>query len=154
MRLSMKSDYALRALFHLVDHYGQAPVSIREIAERNDIPRRFLEQIMIDLRHCGWVRSTAGRDGGYALAQKPEEITMGQVVRHFDGQLAPIACVSASHYERCSQESRCRFRRVMLEIRNFTARLMDKATLASVAIGRPVTDREVFAEDLLEGAGI
>lgn len=154
MRLSMKSDYALRALFHLVDHYGQAPVSIREIAERNDIPKRFLEQIMIDLRHCGWVRSVAGRDGGYALAVDPEELTMGQVVRHFDGQLAPIACVSSSHYERCSQESRCRFRRVMLDIRNFTARLMDKATLASVALGQPVTDREVFADDLLGGAGI
>jgi len=154
MRLSMKSDYALRALFDLVDHYGQAPVSIREIAERNDIPRRFLEQIMIDLRQQGWVRSVAGRDGGYALAKRPESITMGEIVRYFDGQLAPIACVSASHYERCSQEARCRFRRVMLEIRNFTSRLMDRATLASIALGSPVSEREVFNEDLLEGAGI
>ena len=68
MKLSRKSDYALRALFTLVEHYGQGPVSIREIAEGNDIPRRFLEQIMIDLRHLGVVESIAGRDGGFILA--------------------------------------------------------------------------------------
>lgn len=79
---------------------------------------------------------------------------MGQVVRHFDGILAPIACVSVSHYERCSQEPICRFRRVLLEIRNLSARLMDRATLASVHAGAPVTHQEVFADEFAAGAGI
>jgi Rrf2 family protein len=154
MKLSRKSDYALRALFTLVGHYGQGPVSIRELALRNDVPKRFLEHIMLELKEKGWVRSVPGRDGGYELGQPPERITMGQVVRHFDGILAPIACVSTTHYQPCSQEPVCRFRRVLLEIRNFTARLMDRATLAEVFKGKPVTHREVFAEELIEGAGI
>lgn len=93
MKLSRKSDYALRALFGLLATDGKAPVPIRELAERYDVPRRFLEQIMLELKSKGWVRSIAGRDGGFVLAKKPEEITMGEVVRHFDGVLAPIGCV-------------------------------------------------------------
>jgi Rrf2 family protein len=152
----MKTDYALRAMFTLVDQHraGGRPVPIRELARRNDVPKRFLEQIMIELRRKGWVRSLPGRDGGYLLAKPPEKITMGQIVRHIDGLLAPIACVSTEAYRRCSQESVCRFRRVLLEVRNFTARLMDRATLAAVASGLPVTDQEVFDQELTVGAGI
>jgi Rrf2 family protein len=154
MRLSRKTDYALRALFTLVERYGRGPVSIREIAERNDIPRRFLEHIMLDLKAQGWVKSIPGRIGGFELGQRPEEITMGQVVRHFDGIVAPIGCVSTSHYEACSQEAICRFRRVLLDIRNYTARRMDQATLAVVFEGPPVTRQEVFASEYIGGAGI
>lgn len=154
MKLSMKSDYALRALFTLVGQYGQGPLSIRELAQRNDVPKRFLEHIMIDLKRQGWVRSTPGRDGGYELAKAPAQITMGQVVRHFDGIMAPISCVSITGYRPCSQEPVCRFRRVLLEIRNYTAALMDKATLQDVYQGKPVTREEVFSENLMAGAGI
>ncbi|MGE3314645.1 MAG: Rrf2 family transcriptional regulator [Planctomycetaceae bacterium] len=154
MRLSRKSDYALRALFTLVSRHGAGPVSIRELAERNDIPKRFLEQIMLDLKSRGWVRSIAGRDGGFVLGRDPSEITMGEVVRHFDGVLAPIACVSTSHYEPCSQESVCRFRRVMLDIRNYIARLMDQSTLAAVFAGPVVKREEVFAGQFVAGEGI
>ena len=154
MKLSMKSDYALRALFTLVGEYGQGPLSIRELAQRNDVPKRFLEHIMIDLKRQGWVRSTPGRDGGYELAKTPAQITMGQVVRHFDGIMAPISCVSITGYRPCSQEPVCRFRRVLLEIRNYTATLMDKATLQDVYQGKPVTREEVFSENLMAGAGI
>jgi len=144
MKLSRKSDYALRALVSLAANGTQAPLSVRAIAERNDIPRRFLEQIMLELKAKGWVASVAGRDGGFILAKPPEEITMGQVVRHFDGILAPIPCVSTSHYEHCSQEPVCRFRRVLLDIRNYVAKLMDEATLASL-MSEPVVRRdEVF----------
>ncbi|MFM7833198.1 MAG: RrF2 family transcriptional regulator, partial [Planctomycetaceae bacterium] len=76
MKLSKKTDYALGALFTLVEYRGRGPLSIREIAERNDIPRRFLEQIMLDLKSRGWVLSIAGRDGGFELAKDPAEITM------------------------------------------------------------------------------
>jgi len=154
MRLSQKADYALRVLFTLVEHQGRGPVSIRVLAERNDVPKRFLEHIMLELKARGWVRSLPGKHGGYLLARPADQVTMGQVVRHFDGLLAPIGCVSVTRYEPCSQESRCRFRRVLLEIRNTTARLMDRATLAAVHQGEPVERREVFDVELMGGAGI
>jgi Rrf2 family protein len=154
MKISKKSDYALRVLFTLVEHYGQGPISIRELAERNAVPKRFLEHIMLDLKSQGWVKSLPGKAGGYTLAQRPEQIHMGQVVRHFDNILAPINCVSIREYETCSQESTCRFRRVFLQIRNETAHLMDNATLASVFAGQPVQKQEVFDDLLIGGAGI
>ncbi|MCC7146899.1 MAG: Rrf2 family transcriptional regulator [Phycisphaeraceae bacterium] len=156
MKVSRKTDYALRAIFTLVEHYGeeQRPIPIRELARRNEVPKRFLEHIMLEMKEKGWVKSVAGRDGGYVLAKKPQEITMGQIVRHFDGVLSPIACVSVSHYQRCTQEPVCRFRRVLLEVRNFTARLMDRLSLAAVAAGKPVTREEVFSDELVGGAGI
>ena len=143
MRVSKKTDYALRALFTLVDHFGGAPIPIRELARRNDVPKRFLEQIMLQLKAKGWVSSEAGIRGGYVLAKSPSKITMGDVVRHFDGVLAPIDCVSVTGYERCSQEPVCKFRRVFLDARNYVAGVMDKATLAEVAKHSPVTKREV-----------
>jgi Rrf2 family protein len=145
VRVSKKTDYALRALFTLVDHFGGAPIPIRELARRNDVPKKFLEQIMLQLKARGWVQSTAGIRGGYLLAKNPAKITMGEVVRHFDGILAPIDCVSVTGYERCSQEPVCKFRRVFLDARNYVAGVMDKATLAEVAKHSPVTKREVSA---------
>jgi len=143
MWVSKKSDYALRALFTLVEHHGGAPIPIRELARRNDVPKRFLEQIMLALKAQGWVDSTAGIRGGYFLAKSPDKITMGQIVRHFDGILAPIDCVSVAGYQRCSQEPVCRFRRVFYEARNYVANLMDQATLADVAKGSPLTKKEL-----------
>lgn len=154
MRVSRKSDYALRALFALADQYGRGPLSVRLIAERNDVPKRFLEQIMLDLKAKGWVRSIPGRDGGFELAVPPDRLTLGQVVRLFDGVLAPIGCVSLSNYEPCSQEASCRFRRIFLEIRNFTNRSMDEATIASLLKSAPVEHEEVFDLSFIEGEGI
>jgi Rrf2 family protein len=153
MYVSMKTDYALRALFTLVEHYKGTPIPIRELARRNDVPKRFLEQIMLALKAEGWVDSLPGVRGGYVLAKDPSKITMGEVVRHFDGILAPIACVSVSGYKRCSQEPVCRFRRVFFDIRNYVAGVMDRATLAEVARGAPVSRREVWA-GFIEGEGI
>ena len=143
MRVSKKTDYALRALMTLVDHHGGSPIPIRELARRNDVPKRFLEQIMLDLKAQGWVASVAGLRGGYVLAKKPEKITMGEIVRHFDGILAPIGCVSVTGYERCSQEPVCKFRRVFFDIRNYVANAMDRTSLADVAKGTPVTKKEI-----------
>ena len=143
MWVSKKTDYALRALFTLVEHFGGTPIPIRELARRNDVPKRFLEQIMLDLKAQGWVDSMAGIRGGYLLAKNPARITMGEVVRHFDGILAPIECVSVAGYQRCSQEPVCRFRRVFLNVRNYVAGVMDRATLAEVAQGMPVSPQEI-----------
>jgi Rrf2 family protein len=153
VRVSKKTDYALRALFTLVDHFGGAPIPIRELARRNDVPKKFLEQIMLQLKAQGWVSSAAGIRGGYSLAKNPAKITMGEVVRYFDGILAPIDCVSVTGYERCSQEPVCKFRRVFLDARNYVAGVMDKATLAEVAKHSPVTKREV-AVGFTGGEGI
>lgn len=155
MKLSKKADYALRVLMSLVDRWGDSqPVSMNRLAKENDVPKRFLEHIMLDLKEQGWVDSSPGRKGGYVLTQSPERITMGQVVRHFDGLMAPIGCVSVTCNERCTQANRCRFRRVLLEIRNMTARFLDNATLAQIALADPVGDHEVFALTLVEGDGI
>lgn len=154
MKVSKKTDYALRALFTLVEEYGRGPVPIRALAERNAAPKRFLEHIMLDLKARGWVNSVPGVRGGYVLAKRPDQITLGEIVRHFDGILGPIECVSVSGYQPCSQEAVCRFRRVFLDARNYVTELMDRATLAEVAKGAPVTGREVFRQGFMDGAGI
>jgi Rrf2 family protein len=144
MKFSMKSDYALRVMITLVECYGKAPVSIREMAKINDVPKRFLEQIMLELKEKGYVDSTLGRDGGYFLSEAPERITMGEVVRHFDGILAPIACVSATHYQQCSQENTCKFRKIPLDIRNYIASLLDNVTLADLSRNKPVKTEDIL----------
>lgn len=153
MRVSKKTDYALRVLFTLVEHHGGAPIPIRELARRNDVPKRFLEQIMLALKSQGWVDSTAGIRGGYFLARNPTKITLGEVVRYFDGILAPIDCVSVTGYQRCSQESVCRFRRVFYDARNYVAGLMDRATLAEVSKGKPLSIQEA-GTGFIGGEGI
>ena len=153
MKISKKSDYALRALFTLVEHYGRGPIPIRELARRNDVPKRFLEHIMLDLKSQGWVESVPGKSGGYILAQRPEKIRMGQVVRYFDNLLSPINCISVSQYERCSQEPVCRFRRVFYDARNYVTDLMERATLAEVAKGAPLSRQEIFS-GFMGGEGI
>ncbi len=154
MRVSKKTDYALRAIFTLVEHFGRGPIPIRELSRRNDVPKKFLEQILLAMKKRGWVQSVPGLRGGYILAKAPDSITMGEVVRHFDGILAPIACVSVAAYKRCSQEPLCRFRRVFLNVRNYVAGLLDHATLADVAKGLPVARPEVFTPGFTGGEGI
>jgi len=154
MQLSMRTDYALRAMFTLVEAEGAGPMPIAELARRNDVPKRFLEHIMLDLKARGWVSSVTGKRGGYRLAKSPASITMGEIVRHFDGYLAPIGCVSVSAYRPCSQESRCRFRRVLLRARNMVARLMDESTLADVMREEPVSAFEVSRIQGVDGEGI
>ena len=142
MQLSMRTDYALRALTTLADNYGRQPVSIPELARRNDVPKRFLEHIMLDLKERGWVSSNIGKSGGYVLARRPEDITLGEVIRHLDGYLAPLACVSVTGYQCCSQERTCRFRRLMWKARNAVATLMDQTTLADVLETNPMAAHE------------
>ncbi len=154
MKVSRKTDYALRALFTLVDGYKGNPISIREISKQNDIPKKFLEQIMLDMKEKGWVLSIPGQKGGYLLAKEPSAISLGEVVRHFDGVLAPIPCVSITKYESCSQESTCRFRRVFLDIRDFTLQTMMDASLEQVSQWSPVSHHEVMKPVFIEGAGI
>lgn len=152
MKVSKKTDYALRALFAMAK--AEDLVSIRELSENTDVPRRFLENIMLEMNRAGWVKSISGRYGGYVLAKSSNEITLGEVIRYFEGMIAMIPCVSVSSYEPCSQEQKCYFRRVFLNIRNLTAQILDKTTIASCLSQTPVTKDDILKEEFVGGLGI
>lgn len=134
MRLSLRGEYALRALLVLGLKYDQTVVRIQVISEHQNIPKRFLEQILNDLKSAGLVQSRRGVAGGYRLARKPEEITLAEVVRHVEGALAPVSCVSERYYEKCScpDESRCAIRSVMKEIREAVVKIAERVTVAEL----------------------
>ncbi len=137
MRLSKRGEYGLRALQDLAIHYGEGPVSNRDLAERNRIPVRFLEQIMLTLKHGRIVRSQKGPQGGYYLARSPHQITLAEVIRLLDGPLAPVSCVSEVAYEPCGcpDMETCGLRRVMKEVRDTVAGMMESTTLADLVAG-------------------
>jgi len=140
MRLSKRGEYGLRAMIDLAEAAngrdpGQAMVQIKEIAERQKIPAKFLEQILLTLKNAGLLHSRMGVGGGYYLARPPQEITLGHIVRVLDGPLAPIRCVSQMAYEPCGcpDEKTCGLRLVMLDVRNAIADMLDNTTLADVS---------------------
>ncbi len=110
-------------------------VQIKEIAEREQIPAKFLEQILLTLKNAGLLQSKMGTGGGYHLAKPAEQITLGQIVRVLDGPLAPLRCVSQMAYEPCGcpDEQTCGLRMVMGDVRNAIAGVLDRTTLADVA---------------------
>jgi Rrf2 family protein len=134
MKLSLRGEYALRALLVLGLEYERPVVRIQEISEDQNIPKRFLEQILNDLKSAGIVQSKRGVSGGYRLARRPEEITLASVVRHIEGALAPVSCVSERFYEKCScpAESRCAVRSVMKDVREVLVTIMEKLTVAEM----------------------
>ncbi|MFO1478333.1 MAG: Rrf2 family transcriptional regulator [Verrucomicrobiota bacterium] len=134
MKLSVRGEYALRALLVLGLNYGKPVVRIQAISDHQNIPKRFLEQILNDLKSAGVVQSKRGIAGGYRLARRPEEITLATVVRHIEGALAPVSCVSERFYEKCScpDESRCAIRSVMKEVRESIVRIMERTTVAEL----------------------
>ena len=109
MKLSLRGEYALRALLVLGLNYKQSVVRIQTISQQQNIPKRFLEQILNDLKSAGAVESKRGVAGGYRLARPPKEISLATVIRHIEGALAPVSCVSERFYEKCScpDEARC-----------------------------------------------
>jgi Rrf2 family protein len=136
MKLTKRGEYGLKALIDLAAQEDpQAATQIKDIAKRQQIPIKFLEQILLTLKNVGILRSRAGVGGGYYLAKEPSEITLGQVVRVLDGPLAPIPCVSQMAYERCvcADEATCGLRLAMLDVRNAIADILDQTTLADVS---------------------
>jgi Rrf2 family protein len=134
--LSRKSKYALKALLVLTEEYGREALLISEIAEREKIPKRFLELILLELKNHGILRSKKGKGGGYALNKPPSAISVGQVLRLIEGTLAPLPCVSKTSYERCEEckdERTCGIRILMKDVRDSTARILDSTSLADVS---------------------
>jgi Rrf2 family protein len=135
MRLSKRGEYGLRAMIDLATWETETGlIQIKEIAEREQIPAKFLEQILLNLKNAGLLHSKMGVGGGYYLAKPPAEISLGQIVRVLDGPLAPIRCVSQMAYESCGcpDEATCGLRLVMLEVRNAIADILDNTNLADV----------------------
>lgn len=133
--LTQKAKYGLKALLALAREDGRAPLHISTIAKREGIPQKFLEFILLQLRNHGLVRSKKGRGGGYTLLRGPDEITYGDVIRILDGPLAPVPCASVTAYvkcEDCPDEEACGVRLVMKSVRDATAGILDRTTLADV----------------------
>lgn len=134
MKLSTRGEYALRALLVLGVNYGPHVVRIQTISSEQNIPKKFLEQILNDLKSAGIVESKRGIAGGYRLGRPPQNITLAAVIRHVEGALAPISCVSERFYEKCScpDEARCAIRSVMKEARDAVVKIVEKITVAEL----------------------
>jgi len=136
MKLSKRGEYALRALINLglAEELGRPMLQIRELAERENMPVKFLEQILVQLKEAGYLDSKRGKRGGYSLRKPMAHITIGEVVRLIDGPLAPIACASRTAYHGCScpDENHCGLRILMVDVRNAIAGILDRHTLADV----------------------
>jgi len=137
MKLSVRGEYALRALMVLARDYleDDSVVRIQELSDKQNIPKRFLEQILNDLKSASIVESKRGVAGGYRLRRPPRKITLAEIVRHIEGPLAPVSCVSEKFYEKCScpDESRCAIRSVMKEVRDNIVKVMEQTSLADLA---------------------
>jgi Rrf2 family protein len=137
MKLSVRGEYALRALLVLARDFQEddSVVRIQEISRQQNIPKRFLEQILNDLKSAHLVESKRGVAGGYRLRRRPERINLAEIVRHIEGPLAPVSCVSENFYEKCScpDESRCAIRSVMKDTRDAIVNIMERVTLADLA---------------------
>ena len=133
--LSKKAQYSLYALVHLAKNLKDGPVLISKIAETEQIPKKFIETILLELKTIGIVNSRKGKGGGYYLIKKPEKITMVEIIRKFDGAIALLPCVSDMYYEKCKNcidEQSCGIRNVMREVRDETVKILTDNTLADI----------------------
>jgi Rrf2 family protein len=132
MRLSTKGEYASRAMLELSRRYGEGPIHSREISMAQEIPPRFLEQILLLLKRAGYLKSRKGQKGGYVLAKPPGGINVAEVIRVMDGPLAPIDCVSVMAHETCPMEGTCGLRWLWKEVRDAVAGILERTTFADL----------------------
>jgi len=136
--ISKKCKYALKALVRLSQEFGGELVSTDEIAQAEHIPKKFLELILLDLKHAGYVRSKQGPKGGYRLVRHPSEISLAEVYRLFDGAIALLPCVSEKFYEECDDcpdVEKCRLKKVFIDVREKTYELLSGITIESFVAG-------------------
>ena len=133
--LSKKAKYAVNALVYIAKHQEEQPISVSRISEAQNIPLKFLESILTELKNARILNSKKGKSGGYSLNGKPQDIHMAKVMRLFDGAIALLPCVTYKFYERCEEcadEETCGIRQVAMEIRNETVKRLKAATLADI----------------------
>jgi Rrf2 family protein len=133
MWITKRTDYATRAVLALAVAGPDASLTLNDLAERTASPRSVIEQVMLQLRSAGIVRSERGPSGGYRLNHSPEDITMERVVRVFEGQLAPIGCATRSHPEPCPMEVGCTLRGVWEDVRDATIAVLEKVDFEQLA---------------------
>ena len=138
--MSKKCKYALKALIRLGKEYGGGNLLTDDIARSEHIPKKFLEQILLDLKHAGYVRSKQGSKGGYRLVQEPSQITLAEIHRLFDGAIALVPCVSQKFYEACDDcpdEKSCRLKKIFIDVREKTYALLSGVTIKTFLDGSP-----------------
>lgn len=153
--LTRRTKYGLKAALLLAREYDRGAVLISELAERERIPRKFLELILLDLKHRGILQSRKGPGGGYQLARTPDRISIGEIMRVLDGPLALVPCASQTAYrpcEECVSERECAVRRVFKAVRDETARILDGTTLAAAASAGGSTDSLAASGSMFAGA--
>ncbi len=134
--LSQKTRYALRALLHLAEADPAKSTQAAEIAQRQQVPRKYLELILLDLKKAGFITSRRGPGGGYVLAKVPADISFADVIRSTEGPIAMVPCASVNFYARCADchdEATCAIRRVMARVRDDTVRTLSQTSLADAA---------------------
>src|ERR1700682_732750 len=148
-QLSKRTQYSLRALYALTRNYGAGPLLITNLARDEAIPKKFLEQILLAMKSAGFVASKKGKGGGYILAQPPQKITIGAVIRALEGPLAPLPCASETRFRKCDEcvdIQTCGTRIVMRQVRDAMAAILDETTLTMVCdkvdIARRTQDEE------------
>ena len=132
MHVSTRSEYGCRAMLELSRNYGQGRLSADEISSRQQIPERYLEQILRSLRRAGFIHSRRGPGGGYSLVKEPGDVFIADVIRTLDGHLAPVACASKTAYRSCSREGKCGLRWLWLAVRDDLAQRLESTSFADL----------------------
>jgi len=144
--ISQKAKYALRALAALAQAHPEEPMMISEIAQQQSIPKKFLEQILLDLKRSGMVESRRGKQGGYLLLKSAGEISFGEVLRLVDGPIAPLPCLSQTAYRKCEDcdgEHLCEIRHVFARVADATREVLFNTTIADAVEGAGSTKAPV-----------
>jgi len=132
LRISTKGHYGVQAMFELAQHYGTGPVSLRAIAERQEISEHYLEQLIAGLRKAGLVSSVRGAQGGYILARDPADIKVGDIVRVLEGPIAPVECVNDNETDHCLRSEFCITRGVWEKVKDSIEDVLDSISLADM----------------------
>jgi|SRR6056297_2184491 len=133
MKITRKSEYACLAIIDLARNYKKGLLTIRELAERNNIPKKYLEQILLHLKNAGFVSSVRGKSGGYKLSKSPKEITVAEVIRIIDGPIAPVESVSENYYEHTPAEQNEELISLFEKIRECTVNILEKTTFQEMS---------------------
>ncbi len=133
--LSKKCKYAIHALVYLAERYQKGPIHIQEIAEKQRIPKKFLEAILLELRNAKILHSKKGKGGGYYLYRRPEDVNLIEIIRLMDGAIAMLPCVSLNYYEPCEEcidEKTCGIRNAFISVRDETLKVLQNSNLAQI----------------------
>lgn len=132
MKISTKGHYGVQAMLDLAQHYGEGPISLKSVAERQGLSEHYLEQLIAVLRKSGLVKSVRGAQGGYILAKEPADIYVGDIIRVLEGPIAPVECVNVEDPEQCMKAEFCITRSVWEKVKNSIESVLDSISLADM----------------------